>query len=122
MMSIGQKIRELRENQQMTQEELAKIVGTTKQTIYKYENSIITNIPLDKIQLIAKALNTTPAYLMGWSDTPEESDKPASATSSLPQRVTAAAAHIDFSKPGAIEAYEKAIELVASVFGQNKNN
>ena len=50
----------------MTQESLANKIGTTKQTIYKYENDIITNIPSDKIELIAKTLGTSPSYLMGW--------------------------------------------------------
>ena len=66
MMSIGQRIKECRELLKMTQESLANKIGTTKQTIYKYENDIITNIPSDKIELIAKTLGTSPSYLMGW--------------------------------------------------------
>lgn len=65
-MSIGQRIKHLREAAQITQEELAKQVGTTKQTIYKYENEIITNIPLDRLELIAKIFHVSPAYLIGW--------------------------------------------------------
>lgn len=49
-----------------TQEELATVAGTTKQAIYKYETGIVTNIPLDKIELLARALETTPAHLLGW--------------------------------------------------------
>lgn len=45
---------------------VAKQVGCATQTIFKYENEIVTNIPLDKIEKIATALQTTPAYLMGW--------------------------------------------------------
>ena len=52
----------------MMQVDLAKAVNSSKQTIYKYENDIVTNIPYDKIILLAKALNTTTAYLMGWED------------------------------------------------------
>lgn len=66
MRSIGQRIKECRELLKMTQESLANKIGTTKQTIYKYENDIITNIPSDKIELIAKTLGTSPSYLMGW--------------------------------------------------------
>lgn len=68
-MDIGNKIRELREAANMTQTELAEKLHTTKQTIHKYENNIVLNIPMNKLELIAKALNTTPAYLMGWEDT-----------------------------------------------------
>ena len=67
-MSKGKKIKLLREALNMTQTELAQKTKSSKQTIYKYENDIITNIPSDKIMALAKALNTTPMYLMGWSD------------------------------------------------------
>lgn len=66
MKTIGNRIKKSREEKQLTQEELAKYINSTKQTIYKYENNIITNIPSDKIENIAKALNISPAYLMGW--------------------------------------------------------
>lgn len=67
-MSIAQKIKLLRERKGLTQEELARMIHTTKQSIYKYENGIVTNIPLEKIEQIAKVLGTTPAWLMGWAD------------------------------------------------------
>lgn len=67
-MAIGKRIKALRENLSITQEELAKRIGTTKQNIYKYENEIVTNIPSDKIESLANILNTTPAYLMGWEE------------------------------------------------------
>lgn len=52
----------------MTLEELAEIIGTSKQTINRYENGIISNIPSDKIVALANALDTTPQNLMGWAD------------------------------------------------------
>ena len=67
-MSKGKKIKLVREALNMTQTEIAKKTKSSKQTMYKYENDIITNIPSDKIMALAKALNTTPMYLMGWSD------------------------------------------------------
>lgn len=65
-MSIGLKIKNRRLRLNYTLEELAKHVGTSKQTIHRYESGVISNIPSDKIELLAKALKTTPAYLMGW--------------------------------------------------------
>ena len=65
-MTIGDRIKKLRKDRDMTQEELAKCIDSKKQTIYKYENNIVTNIPSDKIEKIAEALETTPSYLMGW--------------------------------------------------------
>lgn len=52
----------------MTQGELGKLCGTTKQTIFKYESGIITNIPMDKIEMIAAALGIAPIDLLGWAD------------------------------------------------------
>jgi transcriptional regulator with XRE-family HTH domain len=66
--NIGERIRALREQEKYTLEELAHLVGTTKQTIFKYENGIVTNIPLDKIEAIAKAFDVSPAYIMGWEE------------------------------------------------------
>lgn len=66
-MNIGDKIKLLRTSLNLTQEDLAESAGTKKQTIHKYETGIISNIPASKVKAIADKLNTTPAYLMGWS-------------------------------------------------------
>lgn len=68
MMKIGDRIKIRREELGITQTELAASIHSTKQTIYKYENSIVTNIPSDKIEMLAQVLHTTPAYLMGWEE------------------------------------------------------
>lgn len=67
-MSIGEKIRTARETAGMTQEELGRLCGTTKQSIYKYENGVVTNIPLERIEKIANVTGVPAAYLMGWDD------------------------------------------------------
>lgn len=74
-MNIGERIRKLREEKLLSQTELAKMVGITKQSLYKYESSIITNIPSSKIESIAQKLGTTPAYLMGWVDSTDSEKK-----------------------------------------------
>ena len=79
--TIGQRIKNARIEKKLTQEDVAKRVGVAIQTIYKYENGIVTNIPSDKIENIAKALETTPAYLMGWE--PEPSSKENKSPSNL---------------------------------------
>ena len=60
-----------REAKQITQEELGATCGTTKQSIFKYESGVVTNIPLDRLEKIAVELDVSPAYLMGW-DEPEQ--------------------------------------------------
>ena len=67
-MTIGKRIKNKREQIGITQVELARKIGCTKQTLYKYENDIVTNIPSDNIEKLATALYTTPAYLMGWDN------------------------------------------------------
>jgi len=77
-MTIGERIRRARENCGISQTALAEKIGVYKQTLYKYEKGIITNIPSDKIALIADACDCTPAYLMGWTEDPEDHGEPAS--------------------------------------------
>lgn len=67
-MTIGERIKIFRENSDMTQEVLAAKIGTTKQTIYKYENNVITNIPSDKIERLADIFGISPIVLMGWDN------------------------------------------------------
>ena len=70
-MTLADKLKNRRKELRLTQGDVAKKVGVAIQTIYKYENGIVTNIPLDRLELIAKALQISPAYLMGW---PEDSE------------------------------------------------
>ncbi len=64
---IANRLKELRLTKGLTLEEVAERVGTSKQTIHRYENGVIANIPHDKIEKLAIALATTPSDLMGWS-------------------------------------------------------
>ena len=67
-MSIGTRMKERRLQLNKTLEEVGNVVGVSKATIQRYEKGAITNIPSDKIEKIAKALSTTPAFLMGWEE------------------------------------------------------
>lgn len=65
-MSIGQRIKFLRTKRGMSIDELAIRLGKNRTTIYRYENGDIENLPLDILNPLADALDTTPGYLMGW--------------------------------------------------------
>lgn len=67
-MSLGNNIKYARKAAGLTQEDIAREIGVSKQTVQKYESGIITTISTDKIEIIAKLLRTTPAKLMGWED------------------------------------------------------
>ena len=68
----GDRIKNLRINNKMTLEEVGEKIGVSKQTLYKYENNIITNIPSDKIEGLAKIFNISPAVIMGWDKDDEQ--------------------------------------------------
>lgn len=67
-LNIGDKIKLLREQNHLTLEQVGKDVGVGKSTVRKWETGAIANMRRDKIALLAKALHTTPAYLMGWEE------------------------------------------------------
>lgn len=73
-MTKGERIRDLRIKKGITQEEMAKLLNTTKQTISKYEKGIVTNIPSDRIESMARLLETTPEYILGWETVQKNND------------------------------------------------
>lgn len=68
-MNLGEKIKMLRLEQDLSLEELGNKVGVGKSTVRKWETGMIENMRRDKIDKLAKALNTTPAFLLGWTET-----------------------------------------------------
>jgi transcriptional regulator with XRE-family HTH domain len=64
--NIGARIKECRKREGLSAEELAKKLEKNKATIYRYENADIKDLPITILEPLAKALNTTPAYLLGW--------------------------------------------------------
>ena len=67
-MAIGDNIKKCRLARDMTLEEVAKMVGFSRQTMSRYENGIIGNIPSDKIERMAKAMRVSPGVIMGWEE------------------------------------------------------
>lgn len=73
-MKIGQRIKERRKELKMSADELGAKLGKNRSTIFRYENGDIENLPLDILEPIAQALQTTPEYLMGWKDVQKNND------------------------------------------------
>lgn len=71
-MTVGERIKKIRNKIGMSQVDFADKINVSKQTLYKYENNIITNIPSDKIEAAAQLGNVTPSYLMGWEPISDE--------------------------------------------------
>lgn len=73
-MTIGDRIKIRRKQLGMSAEELAQRLGKDRSTIYRYEKGDIENLPLDILEPIAEALDTTPQFLMGWENVKKKND------------------------------------------------
>ena len=69
-MTTGERIKKLRKEHNLTQEELGSYIGVQKAAIQKYEKGTVTNIKRDSLIKLAQILETTPEYLLGWEDAP----------------------------------------------------
>ncbi len=67
-MTMGERIKTLRIQHGLTQEELGQKVGVQKSAIYKYETGLVVNLKRSMIEKLALALGVKPTYLMGLSD------------------------------------------------------
>ena len=70
-MNIYQRLKDLREDADKTQEEIAKIVGTSQSYYAQYENGK-RSIPFERMILLAKYYNVSLDYIAGLVDTPKK--------------------------------------------------
>ena len=68
---IIERIRDRRLELGLSYQDLADKTGMSKSTLQRYETGFIKNIPLSKVEALAKALRVTPEYLMGWEEKAE---------------------------------------------------
>lgn len=73
-MNIGSRIKQRRKALKMSADELGARLGKDRSTIYRYEKGDIENLPLDILEPIAAALQTTPQFLMGWEEVQKNND------------------------------------------------
>ena len=72
MLELYKRIRQRREELEMSQDELARMLGyKSRSSINKIEKGE-NDIPQSKIVAFARALKTTPEYLMGWETSKEK--------------------------------------------------
>lgn len=72
-MSItGQRLKKRRKEINISADDVAVELGVSRSTIFRYENGYIEKVPANVIEELATLLKTTPAYLMGWTDTPDD--------------------------------------------------
>lgn len=63
-MKIGERIKKRRQELGYTVDQLADLLHKNRATIYRYENGDIEHLPHTVLEPIAKALDTTPGYLI----------------------------------------------------------
>lgn len=52
----------------LSYQDMSEKTGLSKSTLQRYITGDIRNLGLDKLEILAKALDVTPSYLMGWED------------------------------------------------------
>ena len=72
----AKRISEAIENSGLSYPELERITGISKSSLQRYATGVTKKIPIDCIELIAKATGTDAKYLMGWDTESEETEKP----------------------------------------------
>ena len=70
-MTTGERMKQRRKEIGLSAEKVAERLGVSPATIYRYEKGDIEKVPVDIFAELAKILQTTPAYLMGWEEQPE---------------------------------------------------
>ncbi len=106
-MTTGERIRQLRIEHQMTQEELGARIGVQKAAIYKYENGLVVNLKRSILEKLAIVLDTTPTYLMGMEDSAQQAN-----VQLTPQQSTLLTAFDQLNDEGQIKAVEYVEDLV----------
>lgn len=70
-MTVGERIKARRKELGLSVDALAELVGVNRATVYRYEGDEIKSMGTETLVPLAKALRTTPAWLMGWTDNDE---------------------------------------------------
>lgn len=68
MSDISKRILDIILAKEISYGELADRTGIPKSALQRYATGETEKIPIDRLQIIAKAIGTTTAYLMGWED------------------------------------------------------
>lgn len=112
MGKAGDRIRELRQRQHLTLDDVARHLGIGRQAVYKYEQGTVTNIPLENLEKMAALFGVSPDYLAGWTD-----DDPAGPPPDTPQTPEAriVSGSLDRMPP---EARQRALQLLSLAFSE----
>jgi len=112
--NVGERIKNRRLEENISVNFIAKKLGVDRSTVYRYESADIEKFPIQIIEPLAIILNTTPSYLMGWSDFKENTSKKSKYTY-IP---TAISAGIPLEIDALVENDLKEIEIPDNLMGK----
>jgi transcriptional regulator with XRE-family HTH domain len=77
LLAIMHRVKQKRIELNYSYADMEKLTGIPRSTLQRYENGTTKNIPLSIVGILANALDTTPAWIMGWTinDKKEPADK-----------------------------------------------
>ena len=113
---MAQRIKALRQEKGLTLEQVADVVGVGKSTVRKWETGMIANMRRDKIADLAKALGTTPAYLMGWKEEEEAKEN----SPSEPQLTEGEKVLIDLFRKVPEDQQQLVLQMIRAALGTPK--
>ena len=67
-MDVSQRIKARRKQLGLSADDIAEALGVDRSTVYRYESQDIEKMPTQVIEPLAKILDISPAYLMGWEN------------------------------------------------------
>lgn len=70
--TMGERIKQLRKKNKMTQSELGELLGVGRTAILKYEKNEVEDIPASKIKKMSTIFGVSPSYLMCFDQYDEE--------------------------------------------------
>jgi len=118
---LGERLKSLRENRNMTQEQLAKLIGMSQQSIDHYENGR-ANPSIETLKRLVEVFNTTVDYLLGLTDNPNRpEDAPAACEPDYLQLVRRFLADPSIPEEEKADAEKKLASYIRFVIEQSRN-
>jgi DNA-binding helix-turn-helix protein len=112
---IHERIKRLRKQNKLSVDEIVKKLNISRATYYRYESNEIEKLPLTILEPLAKILNTTPAYLMGWQE-PHQENKSTQTVRTRPEMRMLFSASRGISK----EEMQEAVNYIEFIKSRNK--
>lgn len=91
-LTTGDRMKFRRKELGLSAEKVAERLGVSPATIYRYEKGDIEKLPGDILPTLSEVLQTTPAYLMGWTE--DETDPAVAPEGASPLSLSPSEIHI----------------------------